>query len=209
MKIELYQVISYNPLLGVCDVAPASQNASGILRAVPLACSWGGARAAQVRHNPPMEPTVSPGEWGNSPGGPRWGVAFPIQPGDYCLVGSLGGASGAMAIVGLVPGWRSSPTPAQVGQAAGEPVGDRFDILLPSGAWARALGDGSWVLQASPAGAGASVRIGSDGTITLTAGAIALNGDVSINGATDIGGKGVMVEGGQDSAGDTMVVTGQ
>ena len=209
MKTELYQIISYNPLLNICDVAPASQGAAGILRAVPLGCFWGGSRADQVRHSPPLPKTVDSAQWGRATGGPRWGVTFPVQPGDYCQVGFLGGDRSSAIIVGLLPGWRGGYGPAYVGQRFGESPTDRFDILLPSGGWARCLADGSWVFQAAPAGQGAAIRVGSDGAVAINASSITLNGAVAINGSATINGKGIMVTGGIDSRGDTMVATGQ
>jgi len=45
--------------------------------------------------------------------------------------------------------------------------------------------------------------------VAINASSITLNGAVAINGSATINGKGIMVTGGIDSRGDTMVATGQ
>lgn len=219
---SLYQVISYNPILNVCDLAPAGQGGQGILRGVPIGCFWGGSWQAQVRHRPPLPRRASPEQWGEAVGGPRWGVVFPVQLGDYCEVDFLDGDLTSAVIIAFCPGWRGNPGPAYVGEQFGESTQDRFDLLLPSGGWARCLGDGTWLISAAPVGQGPVVRISADGSVTVQAdnvaiaassilfeGSVAVNGALSVQGDTTVNGKGVMVQGGVDSAGDVMVSTGQ
>ena len=221
-SLEWYQVISYTPIPGVCDLAPATQTPRGILREVPIACFWGGAWEIQKRYTPPIPNPVDTGQFGGVAEGPRWGMAFPIQPGDYALVGYLDPSTAV--IVGFAPGWRGTPKPAYVGAQMGEPIADRFDVLLPSGAWLRSLADSTWIVTtASVDSPSVAIRLGADGsvsinagsvsvtaeTVSITAGDITLTGNVHVEGSQDINGKKVMVIGGRDSAGHTMVQDGQ
>lgn len=201
---DLYQVISYDPIAYTCNVAPASQNARGILRNVPISCWWGGSWEIQQRYSPPFPERAEQGT--------RWGMGLPIQPGDYCLVARFDAVSAY--IIQFLPGWRGVRGPSTVGQQNGEPVEDRLDLLHPSGAWLRCLQDGTWILNTP----NNSVRIEVDasGAVSISAGSISvnaseinLNGDVHVNGSQDINGKRVMVIGGKDTDGDTMIQDGQ
>lgn len=201
---DLYQVVSYNPEAYTCNLAPATQNARGILRDVPIGCFWGGSWEIQRRYSPPF-PNLAPQ-------GARWGIGFPVQAGDYCIVSHLDQTTAYIS--SFLPGWRGARGPAYVGQQSGEPIQDRFDVLHPSGAWLRCLRNGTWIVN-TPENS-ARVTISADGTVTLdagivnvNAGEINLNGDVHVNGSQDINGKKVMVIGGLDSAGDQMVQDGQ
>lgn len=220
---HLYQVIAYNPILNVCDVAPASQSGLGILRGVPIACFWGGSWQSQFRHQPPLPRIASQSQWGEAAGGPRWGVIYPVQLGDYCEIECLDDDPTSAVIIAFSPGWRGGLGPAHVGRQYGESELDRFDILLPTGGWARCLADGTWVISAAPVGKGPTVRISADGSVLIhqaaevaiaastinIQGAVSIDGPLSVQGDTTIGGKGVVVVGGVDSAGDVMVSTGQ
>ncbi len=212
-----FSVLTYNPLEQTCTVAPSSQSQSGLLYDVPIAC-WGGSWQGQKRSPLKLTETVEPGAWGASDAGPRWGLALPVQQGDLALVEQGDHNQSAPCIVGFAPGVPGTLGPAAVGVEQGESLYGRFDLLLPSGAWARSLRDGSWVISTGPVGGpAASIRLGSDGTITLNGAALVVNTPVvTVNGVTTfsvagqkIGGSEIAVVGAPDSGGDTLTASNQ
>lgn len=194
---DLYQIISYDAQSYTCNLAPATQNARGILRNVPIGCFWGGSWEIQQRYSPPFPDRASSGS--------RWGIGFPVQKGDYAIVRYLDQTTAYIAA--FLPGWRGVRGPAYAGQQAGEPIADRFDLLHPSGSWVRILQDGTWKLT-TPENS-VTITIDAGGAVTVDAAQINLNGGVHINGNADINGKRVMVIGGKDTDGDTMISDGQ
>lgn len=212
-----YRVLAYDPMTETCTLAPASGSQAGILRDVPIAV-WGGSWYAQQRSAARLTQPVSPGDWGQTEGGPRWGVSFPVQQNDLAQLSYVDGDQSRPVITAFLRGTVGSPAIAPVGMEQGESAKDRFDLLLPSGAWCRSLEDGSWVVATGPVGgAAASIRIGADGTITLNGSALVVNcPTVTVNGVADftesgqtIGGKEISVIGGVDSAGHSNVSSGQ
>jgi hypothetical protein len=212
-----HRVLAYDPLMETCTLAPASGSQAGLLRDVPIAL-WGGSDYGQQRSAARLTQPVDAGQWGSTEGGPRWGVSFPVQQNDLAQVSHVDGDQSRPVITAFLRGTVGSPAIAPVGVEQGESAKDRFDLLLPSGAWCRSLEDGSWVVATGPVGAAAaSIRIGADGTITLTGGALVVDcPTVTINGVTDftesgqtIGGKEISVIGGVDSAGHSNVASGQ
>lgn len=226
---DLYQVIAYFPESYTCNLAPATQNARGILRNVPIGCFWGGSWDAQQRYSPPFPNGARVGS--------RWGIGFPVQQGDYAVVRYLDQTTAYIAA--FLPGWRGVRGPAYQGQQIGEPIVDRFDLLHPSGSWVRILQDGTWKLTTPEntvtitIDAGGSVTVDAEKSIHLNAkegiemtaknidfnasegaswrsgGAIDFEGEVHVTGSQDINSSRVMVIGGRDSDGDTMVSDGQ
>lgn len=161
---DWYTVLRYNPEWQVCDLAPASSNQRGVLESVPIAQSFGGAWELQVFHKPTLERIVEPAHWGECPRGPRWGQALPIQEGDMARVSFAGEGSSDPVIVGFMR-WRGDygiPWVANQVLAGIENdyteqtpedddiLADRWDILLPSGAWARSTESGSWTFATAP-----------------------------------------------------------
>lgn len=207
-----FSVVTYNPINQSCTVAPASQSQAGLLYDVPIAC-WGGSWQGQKRSPLKLTEVVEPGAWGESGLGPRWGLNLPVQQGDLALVEQGDSNQSAPYIVGFAPGVPGTLSPAAVGVEQGESPYGRFDLLLPSGAWAKVLEDGSWVISTGPVGGpAASIRLGADGTITLNGGSLVVNcPSVTVNGVTafteagqTINGKEIAVVGAPDSRGDTL-----
>lgn len=212
-----YRVLSYNPALQTCVLAPASQSQSGILYDVPIAL-WGGSWADQKRSPLRLTQTVDPGQWGEAAEGPRWGVALPIQQGDMAKVEYPDGNTNTPLITSFAKGIIGSQGPSVVGVEQGEAEGDRLDLLLPSGAWARCLGDGTWIISTPPVGSpGAQLTLSPDGTITLDGAHLVVNTPtVTVNGQTSftqagqvINGKAIAVVGAVDSAGHPLVSDNQ
>lgn len=213
---SLHRVLSYDPLTETCTLAPASGSQAGLLRDVPIAL-WGGSQYGQRRSAARLTETV-PGDWGKAEGGPRWGLSFPVQQNDLAQLSYVDGDQSRPVITAFLRGTVGSPAIAPVGVEQDEPIKDRFDLLLPSGAWCRSLADGSWIVATGPVGAAAaSIRIGADGTITLNGSALVVNcPTVTVNGVANftesgqtIGGKEISVIGGVDSAGHSNVSSGQ
>jgi hypothetical protein len=212
-----YSVLTYNPINETCTLAPASQQQAGILYDVPIAW-WGGNWAAQKRTPLKLTEGVEPGAWGSSEQGPRWGLALPVQQGDLAKVEHMDDDQSSPFITAFLNGIPGTHAPAFVGAEQGESPQGRFDLLLPSGAWARALGDGSWVLSTGPVGGpAAELRLGADGTITLSGAALVIDTPlVTVNGVTtftaggqNISGKEIAVIGAPDSRGDTLTGSAQ
>jgi len=217
MKTKWFSVVAYNPINETCTLAPASQSQSGLLYDVAIA-AWGGSWQGQRRSPLKLTETVALGDWGNSTEGPRWGLSLPVQQGDLAKVEWLDDNQSSPFITAFLRGVPGTLGPAFVGGEQGEPTGDRFDLLLPSGAWARSLEDGSWVLSTGPVGgAAATLRLGADGTITLTGDAMVVNcPTVTVNGVTtfsqagqNIRGKEIAVIGAPDSRGDRLTGSNQ
>lgn len=213
---SLHRVLSYDPLAETCTLAPASGSQAGLLRDVPIAL-WGGSQYGQRRSAARLTETVS-GDWGEAEGGPRWGLSFPVQQNDLAQLSYVDGDQSRPVITAFLRGTVGSPAIAPVGVEQDEPSKDRFDLLLPSGAWCRSLADGSWIVATGPVGAAAaSIRIGADGTITLNGSALVVDcPTVTVNGVADftesgqsINGKEISVIGGVDSAGHSNVSSGQ
>jgi hypothetical protein len=212
-----YSVLAYNPINETCTVAPASQSQSGILYDVAIAI-WGGSWQAQKRSPLKFTETADPGAWGDSAQGPRWGLSLPVSQGDLALVEQAEGDQSAPFITAFLPGVPGTLGAAFVGGEQGESPYGRFDLLLPSGAWARSLGDGSWVISTGPVGGpAASMVLGADGTITLNGSALVVNAPtVTVNGVTtftqsgqNISGKEIAVVGAPDSRGDSLTGSAQ
>lgn len=212
-----YRVVAYDPITETCTLAPASQSQAGLLYDVPVG-RWGGSWQAQKRSPLKLTDEVNPADWGNSAQGPRWGISFPIQQGDLALVEFADGDQSSPVIAAFSRGIVGTLGAAFVGAEQGESPYDRFDILLPSGAWARALSDGTWILSTPAVGAPASsITIGADGTITLTGSALVVNTPtVTVNGVTtftesgqNINGQDITVIGGVDDRGHRIVTSGQ
>ena len=203
--MQLYTVLSYNPIFNACDLSPAGQSAKGILRDVPIACFWGGTSESQQSHYPRFPPeAIAPA--------PRWGVVYPVQPGDFAQVDFLGGDQSSAVITGFICNWRGTRGPAYLAQEIGEPIKNRYDVLLPSGAWLKSLEDGSWIIAAAPAKSPAcSITLKADGSVVINApGGVHITNDAE----STINGKGIVVIGGMDddneaNGPDRMVSTGQ
>jgi hypothetical protein len=217
MNYGWFRVLAYDPLTESCTLAPASGSQSGLRRDVPIAL-WGGSDYGQQRSAARITQPVDVEQWGSAEGGPRWGMSWPVQQNDLAQVSYVDGDQSRPVITAFLRGTIGSPTIAPVGVEQGESAKDRFDLLLPSGAWCRSLEDGSWVVATGPVGsAAASVRIGADGTITLTGSALVVNcPTVTVNGVTSftesgqtINGKEITVIGSRDSRGDVNVSSGQ
>lgn len=213
---NLYRVLSYDPKTETCNLAPASGSQAGLLRDVPIGI-WGGSQYGQQRAAARLTETVS-GNWGEAEGGPRWGLSLPVQQNDLAQLSYVDDDQSRPIITAFFRGTVGRPAIAPVGLEQGESAKDRFDLLLPSGAWCRSLADGSWVVATGPVGAAAaSIRIGADGTITLNGSALVVNcPTVTVNGVADftksgqtIGGAEICVVGSVDSRGDRNVSSGQ
>jgi hypothetical protein len=161
---DWYTVLRYDPTWQLCDLAPASSNQRGIIRSVPIAQPFGGAWELQTFHDPVLERIVEPAHWGECPRGPRWGTSLPIQEGDMARVSFAGEGSSDPVIVGFMR-WRGDygiPWVANQVLAGIENdyteqtpldddlLPDRWDILLPSGAWVRSTESGSWTIATAP-----------------------------------------------------------
>ena len=211
-----YTVLKYDPVLRTCDLQPAAETPGGVLWDVPISCWWGGNWSNQVRHQPTVPQTDISG-FPQLAHGPQWGTAYPVQPGDWAKVDFLNGDQSAPIITAFTSQWAWWGV-ADVAREIGEPIEDRFDLLHPSGAWLRILGDGSWVITTpgvdSPK---CRIFISASGAVTLDAGSVTLNassfevnaGNIDLNGLTKISGKEVTVIGGVDSAGHPIVNSGQ
>lgn len=160
---DLYTVLAYDPIAQTCDLASASINQRGTLTAVPISQAFGGAWELQAGHQPQIA-TTDPSRWGDCQRGPRWGMNLPIQPGDMAKVGYVGesmsdpvivafyrwrGDYGIPWVANQVLGHRDNDYTKQTPQDDAEPA-DRFDILLPTGAWIRSTQSGSWVIATNP-----------------------------------------------------------
>lgn len=217
MNSKYYRVLEYNPIAETCTVAPASQSQSGILYDVPVML-WGGSWANQKRTALKLTEQVDPGAWGQAAQGPRWGVSLPIQQGDLVHVEYLEDDRSSPRIVGFMRGVVGESGPAAIAIEQEESARDRLDVLLPSGAWARALGDGSWVFSTGPVGSpAATLRLGADGTITLEGSTLVVDcPTVTVNGITtftqtgqNITGREIAVIGAPDSRGDRLTGSAQ
>jgi hypothetical protein len=162
LKPTLYMIQLYDPLRQRCTIVPYTPEGGPILTDVPLGIGWNGSWERQQQYGGTIAQMAGADQWGNSPRGPVWGQTHPIEPGDIVLIQYLGQDPIITAIVPDLsamhhsPAWvanqvHSNPndftkeTPA----ADDEPQG-RYDTLLPSGAWMRALHDGSWVVATCP-----------------------------------------------------------
>lgn len=206
---EWFTVVAYNPILNVCDLKPAAGSQRGFLSDVPIAC-WGGSWEQQKRQTPALPSVVDPGAWGAAARGPRWGVAYPVQLGDLAKVEYLGGSYNS-PIITEFGGNPVEAGPAFVGAQLGESPFNRYDLLLPSGAWLKSLGDGSWLIATGPVGSpAASIRLGADGSVTINAASITINGVTTFNGTgQNINGKEIAVVGAPDSAGHPLTGSNQ
>lgn len=212
-----FSVVRYDPIKETCTLAPASQSQAGLLYDVPIAW-WGGSWQGQKRSPLKLTKEVSPAAWGASEQGPRWGLSLPVQQGDLAKVEWPEGNQSAPFITAFLRGVPGTVGPAFIGSEQGESPHGRFDLLLPSGAWARSLNDGSWVLSTGPVGGpAASIRLGANGTITLDGAALVVNTPVvTVNGVTTftqsgqaIAGKEIAVIGAPDSGGDVLTGSAQ
>ncbi|MBD2019354.1 hypothetical protein H6F43_04045 [Leptolyngbya sp. FACHB-36] len=180
---DLYTVLSYNPIEQTCDLAPASINQRGTLTAVPIAAGFGGAWELQQSHRPKVAGSVNPKTYGNVARGPRWGENYPIQPGDMCRVCYIGESMSDPVITEFVR-WRGDlgvpwvanqvlSQPNDYTEATpieeDEPV-DRYDLLLPSGAWLRSSKKGSWTIATPPVDRARNfITLNADGSIKIKA----------------------------------------
>lgn len=179
---DWYTVLRYDPVWQLCDLAPASSNQRGVLRSVPIAQPFGGAWELQIFHKPDLERIVDPAHWGECPRGPRWGTDLPIQEGDMARVSFAGEGSSDPVIVGFLR-WRGDyGIPWVANQVLGgiendyteqtplddDLLADRWDVLLPSGAWLRSTESGSWTIATAPVHRPVAwASIGFDGKIKI------------------------------------------
>lgn len=180
---DLYTVLRYNAIAQVADLAPAGTNQRGILRSVPVCVGFGGAWEIQSNHQPSV-PQVDASLWGNCPRGPRWGTNYPIQPGDMVRVEYQGEMMSDPVVTGFFR-WRDGlGIPWVANQVLGGRANDysrqcpqddastenRYDLLLPTGAWQRSGDRGSWTLATSPVHFPmAWMSLGADGKIKIKA----------------------------------------
>lgn len=193
MNSELYTVLKYYPETETCDLYPANQNGRGALSRVAIAVGHGGAWENQQRHNPPLENRSDPSQFGNVERGPRWGQSFPVQEGDIAEVHWLGMDQSVPIIKNFLhhrgvlgPAWVASKIgdrPDGLPESDKEPD-NRYDLLLPSGAWLRSTKDGSWTIATPPVDApkafivlhaNGDINIHAEGTVTINAAKIDLN----------------------------------
>lgn len=179
---DFYTVLRYDPIWQVCDLASASSNQRGTLRSVPIGQPFGGAWELQTFHKPALERVVEPAHWGECPRGPRWGQSLPIQEGDMARVSFGAEGSSDPVITGFMR-WRGDyGIPWVANQVLGDIkndyteqtpldddiLADRWDILLPSGAWMRSTESGSWTIATAPTHrAVAWASLGFDGKIKI------------------------------------------
>ncbi|MCD8487898.1 MAG: hypothetical protein LRZ84_14470 [Desertifilum sp.] len=180
---DLYTVISYDPKWQTCDLQASSTNQRGSLKQVPIVQYFGGSWESQAFHKPEL-PKTDTARFGNCTRGARWGISLPIQPGDKAIVNFLGESQADPVIVGflrntgdagipwaanqLIAGNNNPYTGALPEDAHWE--GDRFDVLLPTGAWVRSTGSGSWTISTPPAHLAKSfISLDAAGKITLRA----------------------------------------
>lgn len=162
VEAETYTVSRYYPEFGTCDLIPATINQRGELSAVPIKVPFGGSWEASSVHQPQVYSGNGDG-WGNASRGPRWGMNFPVQPGDLALVEYEGAAASDPVIVGFrftrgnyTVAWTANQVLSKGNDYTentavdDDLVSDRFDLLLPSGAWLRSTQAGSWVMATAP-----------------------------------------------------------
>lgn len=160
---DLYTVLRYNPITQTADLAPASTNQRGALSEVPVCVGFGGAWEIQSNHEPKVS-TVNVDLWGDCPRGPRWGTNYPIQPGDMVRVEYQGEMMSDPVVTGFFR-WRDGyGVPWVANQVLGKRDNDyskqlpqddagtdnRYDLLLPTGAWLRSGAGGSWAIATPP-----------------------------------------------------------
>jgi hypothetical protein len=178
---DFYTVLQYYPDRQTCDLAPASTNQRGVLKSVPIAQPFGGAWELQSFHEPKLDRVVNSEHWGECPRGARWGQSLPIQQGDMARVSFAGEGQCDPIIVGFMR-WRGDyGIPWVANQALSvendytkstppddDVLNDRWDVLLPSGAWIRSTESGSWTIATAPVHrAIAFISLGYDGKITI------------------------------------------
>lgn len=162
LKATLYMVQTYDPLRQRCTIVPYNADGGPILSDVPLGIGWNGSWERQQHYGGSIAQMSAPEQWGNSPRGAVWGQTYPIESGDIVLVQYFGNDpiitawSQDLSAMHHSPAWvanqiHSNPNDftKETPPSDDEPQG-RYDILLPSGAWMRALHDGSWVVTACP-----------------------------------------------------------
>lgn len=179
---DLYTVVRYDPLAHTCDLTSASINQRGDLKEVPIACGFGGAWEFQSQHQPAVG-SVNQQQWGNCARGARWGVAYPIQPGDLCRVMYAGESQSDPMITEFyrqqgdygIPWVANQVLSSENDYTKNTPLDDdepelRYDLLLPSGAWLRSLKSGSWVVATAPVDRPkAYIVLDANGTIKIKA----------------------------------------
>ncbi|MGL5059906.1 MAG: hypothetical protein ACRC62_07975 [Microcoleus sp.] len=160
MKIEKYEIVTYDPLTQTCSLSPLGSLQRGALSSVPISCRFGGSWEQQELRNGQL---ANGEQWGNAPRGARWGTAFPIEPGDIALVAFVEDWQSEPVIIGFMPA-EGDRGPAWVANqvhsnkndfttetpASDDEIVGRGDILLPNGFWARALADSSMVVSTAP-----------------------------------------------------------
>jgi hypothetical protein len=175
---DLYTVLKYYPEWETCDLISASPNARGALQQVPIAVGHGGSWENQQRHEPAVENKADPGKWGNCDRGPRWGESFPVQEGDLAEVRFVG-ANQSVPLITKFLHWRGNYGPAFVAKnlksrpdglpSSDKEIDNRYDLLLPSGAWLRSTGDGGWIIATPPVdNPKAFIALHADGTIHIS-----------------------------------------
>lgn len=161
MVSAAYVVTFFDPLRATCDLRPEDSTRGGFLYQVPIVSDFGGSEDTAKNVFPEWE---APEIWGeyeyeSDPEGiyntPRWGVQYPIQPGDIAIVQWENGdpliigftrltADVTPAVVALgFDNFYSENTPTSVER-------DRYDLLLPTGAWQTSHFDGSWTTATPP-----------------------------------------------------------
>lgn len=153
----LFRVRSYDPIFQRCDLDNFSQSQAGTKFAVPIGQLHGGVGLRNQKDYSAWGAASAQVE-GVTIDGPRWGVALPIQVGDIaqvelidgedtivCFFRQRGEAGPAVVALGLADSLYRQSIPPEDLLAA-----DRFDVLLPTGAWARANAAGGWTIATAP-----------------------------------------------------------
>lgn len=158
LSIELAYVVDYNPETESCTLCLGGRHGGTYLYNVPIAVDFGGCYEVQQKMHQPCD-RAKPDQYGKVERGPRWGVSYPVQVGDTCVVGFVSGNESTPVILKFLRGW-SDPGIGWVAkkverEGEGFPETDqqpahRFDICLPSGGWLRCLSDSSWVVSTAP-----------------------------------------------------------
>lgn len=157
-----YSVLYYDPLRSLCDLRSENSSVSGNLYEIPVLIPFGGSEETAQDTFPEWFAPLGWGQFSTETeegiyNTPRWGVSYPIQPGDFALVEWLGSpaepfvtafsrltADIAPAIVALgFDNFYAESTPTSV-------ESDRYDLLLPTGAWLTSHQDGSWTIATPP-----------------------------------------------------------
>lgn len=161
---DYYTVKKYDPVLQLCDLYPGGTHQRGILTKVPIAQIGASSWEDQIFHEPALSSKMDPEQWGQVCRGPKAGVSWPIQPGDLALVQFRGESQSDPVITAFMRQDLGLGIPWTANQAIGRrddkykqrlpqddaKLKDRYDVLLPSGAWIRSTKEGSITLSTPP-----------------------------------------------------------